>query len=122
MDAKEFKIEAEGSCIISEEVIAAIASTAALDTVGVTGLAGRTADLHGIIASTAAGRAVRVLNTDDDTILDIYVTISESVRVQDVAVALQKNVKSAVQAMTGKPVTRVNVHIEGMTPEEKKED
>lgn len=122
MDAREFKTEAEGSCIISEDVIASIASTAALDTAGVTGLSGRTADIHGFIATNAASRAVRVLNTDDDAVLDVYITINESVRVKDVAVAVQKNVKTAVQSMTGKPVTRVNVHVEGMTPEEKKED
>ena len=45
MDAKEFKT-AEGSCIISEEVIASIACTAASEVAGVAGMASRPADLR----------------------------------------------------------------------------
>lgn len=40
MDANEFKTAA-GSCIISEDVISAIAATAASETAGVAALAGR---------------------------------------------------------------------------------
>lgn len=121
MDAKEFKT-AEGSCIISEEVIASIAATAALETDGVAGLAARPNDFRGIIAQNPAARAVRVLNTENDTILDVYVTFKQGARIQETSVALQQNVKSAVQSMTGKPVTRINIHIEGMAVEEKTEE
>ena len=114
MDAKEFK-SAEGSCIISEDVVASIVATAALETEGVTGLANRPADLRGMISQNASARSVRVLNTENDTILDVYVTLKQGVRIQETALALQQNVKMAVQSMTGKPVTRVNVHVEGMT-------
>lgn len=113
MDAKEFKT-AEGSCIISEDVIASIAATAALETDGIAAMANRPADLRGVISHNVAARSVRVLNTENDTILDVYVIIKDGTRVQEVAVALQQNVKSAVQSMTGKPVTRVNVHVEGV--------
>lgn len=122
MDANEFKT-AEGSCIISEDVIASIVATAALETEGVTGLANRPADLRGMMNQNAAARSVRVLNTENDTVLDVYVTILQGARIQETAVALQQNIKLAVQSMTGKPVTRVNVHVEGMTlVEEKNED
>lgn len=113
MDAKEFKT-AEGSCIISEDVIASIAATAALETDGIAALANRPADLRGIIAQNVASRSVRVLNTENDTILDVYVIIKEGARIQETAVALQQSVKTAVQSMTGKPVTRINVHIDGV--------
>jgi uncharacterized alkaline shock family protein YloU len=118
MDANEFKT-AEGSCIISEDVIASIAGTAALETAGVAALANRPTDLRGIIAQNPASRSVRVLNTENDTVLDVYVTLKQGARIQETAVALQQNVKMAVQSMTGKPVTRINVHIEGMVAEEK---
>lgn len=109
MDANEFKTAA-GSCIISEDVIASIAATAATDTAGVAALAGR-----------GATRSVRILNTEYDTVLDVYVKLCEGVRIQETAVALQQNVKMAVQSMTGKPVTKVNVHVEGVVPVEKTE-
>ena len=40
-------------------------------------------------------------------------TLYQGARIQETSVALQQNVKSAVQSMTGKPVTRINVHIDG---------
>lgn len=110
MDANEFKTAA-GSCIISEDVISAIAATAASETAGVAALAGR-----------GASRAVRILNTEHDTVLDVYVKLYAGTRIQEAAVALQQNVKMAVQSMTGKPVTKVNVHVEGVVPVEKTEE
>ena len=119
MDAREFK-SAEGSCIISEDVVASIVATAALETEGVAGLAGRATDIRGIISRNDAARAVRVLNTENDTVLDVYVTLKAGARIQETAVALQQNIKTAVQSMTGKPVTRINVHVEGVVAEENK--
>ena len=119
MDAREFK-PAEGSCIISEDVVASIVATAALETEGVAGLAGRATDIRGIISRDDAARAVRVTNTENDTILDVYVTLKAGVKIQEVAAALQQNVKTAVQSMTGKPVTRINVHVEGVVADENK--
>ena len=119
MDAKEFK-SAEGSCIISEDVVASIVATAALETEGVAALAGHAADIRGIISRNDATRAVRVFNTENDTVLDVYVTLKAGARIQETAVALQQNVKMAVQSMTGKPVTRINVHVEGVAVEENK--
>ena len=112
MDAREFK-SAEGSCIISEDVVASIVATAALETEGVAALSGRAPDIRGIISRNDATRAVRVMNTENDTILDVYVTLKAGARIQETAAALQQNVKTAVQSMTGKPVTRINVHIDG---------
>ena len=117
MDAREFK-SAEGSCIISEDVVASIVATAALETEGVAALSGRAADIRGMISRNDAARAVRVSNTEHDTVLDVYVTLKAGAKIQDTALALQQNVKSAVQSMTGKPVTRINVHVDGVVAEE----
>ena len=121
MDANEFK-SAAGSCINSEDVIASIAATAATETAGVAGLASRPADIRGIIAPAGASRSVRILNTENDTVLDVYVTLYQGARIQETALALQQNVKLAVQSMTGKPVTKVNVHVEGVVAVEKTEE
>ena len=118
MDAKEFK-SAEGSCIIAEDVVASIVATAALETEGVAALAGHATDIRGIISRNDAARSVRVLNTEDDTILDVYITLKAGARLQDTAVAVQQNIKSAVQSMTGKPVTHINVHVEGVAEDDK---
>ena len=119
MDAREFK-SAEGSCIISEDVVASIVATAALETEGIAGLSGRATDIRGIISRNDATRAVRVLNTENDTVLDVYVTLKAGARIQETSMALQQNIKTAVQSMTGKPVTRINVHIDGVVAVEEK--
>ena len=118
MDTKQFK-SAEGSCIISEGVMTSIVATAAMETDGVAGLAGHAADIRGVISRNEAARAVRVSNTANDTILDVYITLEQGARIQETALALQQNIKAAVQAMTGRPVTRVNVHVDGVAVAEK---
>lgn len=117
MDVSEFKA-AEGSCIISEDVIASIAGTAAGEIPGVAGMAKRPADLRGIVAGDVVPKSVKVLNNEHETVLDVYVNLKQGAKIQETAALIQQSVKSAVQSMTGKPVTRVNVHVEGMVLEE----
>ncbi len=119
MEANEFKT-AEGTCIISGDVIASIAATAASEIPGVAGLANRPADLRGIVTNTPANKSVRVLNNENETVLDVYVDLLEGVKIQEVASKVQQSVKVAVQSMTGRPVTRVNVHVQGMASAEDK--
>ena len=119
MDDREYR-PAEGSCIISEDVIASIASTAALEVPGVAGMAQRPADLRGFIGS-AASKAVRVLNNENETILDVYVNPKLGARIPEVAGEVQHSVKVAVQSMTGKPVNKINVHVAGLVLDEPKE-
>lgn len=119
MNRNEYKTS-EGSCIISEDVIAAIASSAVMEVPGVAGMAQRPADLRGIIGNSPT-KSVRVLNNEMETILDVYINIKLDARIQEVAPAVQHNVKVAVQSMTGKPVNKVNVHIMGIVLEDNKD-
>jgi uncharacterized alkaline shock family protein YloU len=116
MNKKGYKAP-EGSCIISEDVIASIASTAVTEVPGVAGMAQRPADLKGIIGSGAA-KSVRVFNNEIETILDVYINVKPDARIPEVAPAVQHSVKVAVQSMTGKPVNKVNVHIMGIVLDE----
>ncbi|MCL2487951.1 MAG: Asp23/Gls24 family envelope stress response protein [Oscillospiraceae bacterium] len=118
MDNKGVR-RSEGSCIIAEEVIAAIASTAALEISGVAGMAPRPNDLRNFIGSGAC-KSVRVVNNDNVTSLDVYIFMSAGANIPDTAGGVQQAVKVAVQSMTGKPVTKVNVHIAGLMPDPEK--
>ena len=110
----------EGRCIISEEVIATIASTAAVEVPGVAGMATRIKDLRGLVGNSAT-KSVSVVNNASETVVDLYINLKEGVRIPDVAGEVQRVVKNEVQSMTGRPVTKVNVHIAGIVLEEKKE-
>ena len=50
----------------------------------VSGMAQRPADIRGFIGSAAA-RAVRVLNNDSETVLDVYINLKQGARIPDVA-------------------------------------
>ena len=113
---KGYKVS-EGSCIISEDVIATIANTAAMEVPGVAGMAQRPADIRGIMA-TGATKSVKVINNESETVVDVYVNLKVGARIPDVAGEVQHQVKVAVQSMTGKPVTKVNVHVAGIVLEE----
>ena len=116
MDEQGYR-PSEGSCIISEDVIATIASTAALDVAGVASMASRPADIRGIIGSGAA-KSVRVINNESETVLEVYINLKLGAKIPEVAGEVQHAVKVAVQSMTGKPVTKVNVHVMGIVLDE----
>jgi len=118
MEEKAFK-SPEGTCIISEEVIATIACTATMEVEGVAAMAQRP-DIRSIISGGVNSRHVKVTGSESAMTLDVYLSIAQGYRIPDVAEQVQQEVKMAVQSMTGKPVTRVNVHIAGMKPEEEK--
>lgn len=111
------KMNGSGNCIISEEVIATIASAAAREVPGVAKMGTRPNNIKGLMSS-GAERAVAVNSRESTIMLDVYIQIKADGKIQEIAPAVQQNVKSAVQAMTGKPVTRVNVHIAGLAEEE----
>ncbi len=109
----------EGSCIISEEVIATIAGTAATEVVGVACMASRPVDIRGFMGS-AATKSVKVVNNESETVVDVYINVRLDANIQTVCSDVQRAVKTAVQSMTGKPVTKVNVHVAGIVLEDKK--
>jgi uncharacterized alkaline shock family protein YloU len=118
MEEREFK-KSEGTCIISEEVIATIASTAATEVPGVASMVQRP-DIRSMIAGGANGRFVKVTGSETAMTLDVYISIRQGVRIPEVSEQVQRDVKTAVQSMTGKPVAKVNVHISGLSLEEEK--
>ena len=59
-------------------------------------------------------KSVNIALTDDVATLDIYVNLKYGAKIPQVAEAIQKNVKEAVQNMTSITVAEVNVHIAGI--------
>ena len=119
MDARQYKVP-DGNCIISEEVIATIAATAAKEVAGVAGMALRMPELRNL--TNNASRSVGVINNENETVVDVYVNLKLGARIPDVAGEVQRVVKAEVQSMTGKPVTKVNVHVAGIVLEDKDEE
>ena len=104
-----------GGLVISDEVIASIALNAARDVDGVAGFAARHPDVHSLlIIGDSPLKSVKVWSGENDIKLQIYIVIEENKKIPAVASDVQRSVKSAVQSMTGRVVTKVNVSIAGI--------
>ncbi len=104
--------------VISEEVLATIAASAAKDVEGVAQLGYRPADLYTTFKIGGdATKRVAVTTTDYDIRVHVYVELVQSAKLQDVCRNIQAAVKEAIQNMTGRVVTRVDVTVTGIAEE-----
>ena len=114
-----------GTIRIADEVVSIIAGLAATEVDGIEGMSG---GLVGGIAEMLGrknfAKGVKVEVGEKEAAADLYVIVKYGVRIPDVALAVQENVKQAIETMTGLSVVEVNVHVQGVGfPEtEQKED
>ena len=116
-DNKEYMshLEEGGSINISEEVVAAIAASAAREVEGVAGLmSGSTANVTELVKKSLA-KGVKIEVGEDAVSLDLYVNVAYVHPIPEVAENVQKAVASSVEAMTGFAVKAVNVHVTGIS-------
>lgn len=114
------KVNANGGLVISEEAISSIATNAAKDVDGVKGFFNKPTDIVTTIkkGSLKLTSPVRIVQDGDDLAISIYIVVAAGVKIQPVAEKVQKVVKDAVQNMTGKLVSKVNVIIASVEKEE----
>ena len=104
--------------VISEEVLATIAANAAKDVEGVARLGNRPADLYTTFKiGTDDLKHVSVTMTDYDIRFHVYIELLQTAKIQDVCRNVQTAVKEAIQNMTGRVVTRVDVSVTGIAEE-----
>lgn len=103
----------QGGVIISEEAVSSIVTNAAKDVNGVTGFSNKPDDVVSTIkkGSLKVMSPVRVFQDGDDLDISVYINIASGIKIQPVADEVQRVVKEAVQNMTGKLVSKVNVII-----------
>ena len=113
-----------GSIRIADEVVAVIAGLAATEIKGVAGMSGGLAGgIAEILGRKNLSKGVKVEVGEKETAVDLFCIVEYGVRIPDVAVKIQENVKKAIESMTGLVVVEVNVHIQGVAfPAEKKEE
>ena len=114
-DNKEYMTHQDnmGTIQISEDVVAAIATTTASDVEGVGGLMNANmSDYLGGKKLTAKG--VRVEMVDGAIVVHLFIMIRYGSAVAEVAGKVQNGVFAALQDMTGFDVKAVNVHVGGI--------
>ena len=104
-----------GSVNISEEVLAAIAGAAALDTEGVSALgSGLGSDVAAMVNRKVLSKGVRVSVEEDKVMVDITLLVKYGYVVRDVARNVQESISSAVENTSGLQVACVNVTVAGV--------
>ena len=113
---KEYMIHQEesGSIHISEDVIASIASTTALEVDGVSALmSANVSDLMGGKKMTCKG--VKVDLDGEQIVVGIFIVVRYGCTISGVAKKVQSNVHTALEGMSGFKVAAVNVHVGGIS-------
>ena len=109
-----------GTIKIADEVVSIIAGLAATEIDGIAGMSG---GLVGGIAEMLGrknfSKGVKVEVGEREAAIDLSIIVKYGVRIPDVALAAQENIKRAIENMTGLSVVEVNVHVQGVNfPEE----
>ena len=98
-----------GAIRIADEVVSIIAGLAATEVDGIAEMLGR----------KNFAKGVKVEVGEKEAAVDLYIIVKYGVRIPDIALAVQENVKQAIETMTGLSVVEVNVHVQGVGfPEE----
>lgn len=116
-ELKGYLVQAEenGSIMISEEVIASIASVAIREVEGVFGLStGPSLDISGILGKKNFRKGMTVEFTEEGLIISCNLVVKMGHAVMTVARAVQEAICEEITNMTGNRPARVNVNISGI--------
>ena len=110
------QIQENGNVMISEDVIAAIVAHGLAEVDGIGSLGSKPGI---VIADFAAkknwSKSLKILIAEDNTVsIDCSIMVAYGNSVVDVAAAVQQNVTSNVESMTGVKVANVNVNVCGI--------
>lgn len=111
-----------GTIKISEEVIASIATTSALEIEGVLKVNQKMSPSVKNISAQLKHvvKGINILNSEDGVDITLQIVVKHNYNIPEVAQKVQKNVADALSGMTGLVVKRVNVIITGVAEEKVK--
>ena len=115
---KEYVSRADelGNIHISEEVLAAITAAAAMEVEGVSSLSANLGrDIADLLGKKSLSKGVRVKMEDNRVEVELSVLMASGHTIPEIGKAVQENVKSAIESMTGLDVAAINVNVAGVT-------
>lgn len=129
MEKKEWTDRTEHSDVgvirIADEVVGIIAGLAATEVPGVAGMsAGLVGGIAEMLGKKNLSKGVKVEVGEREAAVDLYIIVEYGVRIPDIALRVQENVKRAIESMTGLDVVEVNIHVQGVgfSPEDREDD
>lgn len=104
-----------GNIQIAPEVIEIIAGLATVEVDGVAGMSGGFGSgVAELLGRKNLSKGVKVDVGQREAVIDVSIIINYGQRIPAVASEIQRNVKQAIESMTGLDVVEVNVHIHGV--------
>lgn len=113
-----------GTVKIGDDVVAIIAGIAATEVKGVAGMSGGiVGGITELVGKKNLSKGVKVEVGEKEAAVDLYVIMEFGTRIPEIANEIQRNVKKAIESMTGLSVIEINVHVQGVAfPNEAKEE
>lgn len=113
----DIKVNENGKISFAPDVIATIAGLAATEVEGVSSLGGTVADsISAILGSKKSlTKGVRVEVGSEEAAVDISINVKYGCKIQNVCANVQKEIKIAIENMTGLRVVEVNVFVQSVT-------
>lgn len=110
-------VEEIGNIKICVDVVSTIAGIAASEIKGVAGMYSSFA--NGIAEKFGAkknqSKGVKVEMEGEAVTIDLYIVVNYGIKIPELAWEVQESVKNNVETMTGLNVSKVNIHIEGVS-------
>lgn len=101
---------------IADEVVSTVAGLAAVEVEGVAAMSGGWGtEIVEKLGRKNFGKGIKVEVSDQQTKIDIFLVIEYGYAIPTVAESVQKEVRVAVENMTGLTVSTVNVHVVGVS-------
>ena len=104
-----------GNIHISEEVLAAVAAAAATEVSGVSALSANLgSDIAELLGKKNQAKGVRILVEEEKITVEMGVLMAYGHTIPEVGKAVQENVKTTLESITGLEIAAVNVTVAGV--------
>ena len=104
-----------GNIHIAEEVLAAVAASAAGEVAGVSGLSANFgSDIAELLGKKNQGKGVRIQVEEEKITVEVSILMTYGHTIPEVGKAVQENVKTTMESITGLDIAAVNVSVAGV--------
>ena len=109
------RVDELGNIHIAEEVLAAVAASAAAEVAGVSGLSANFgSDIAELLGKKNQGKGVRIQVEEEKITVEVAVLMAYGHTIPEVGKAVQENVKTTMESITGLDIAAVNVSVAGV--------
>lgn len=112
-----------GKVTFNSDVVATIAGLATIDVPGIAGMSGGIASgVAELLGRKNLTKGVKVEVGEKECAIDLHIIVEYGVRIHEVCFNVQNEVNNAIANMTGLKAVEINVYVQGVQIDNKKEE